>query len=465
MLLFSKRESGSSPYKATMAGIYARSPLGTGNSGSWIDGELIFATAGAASQGIKQRMVIDKEGSVGIGTTTPSEALDVTGNIKASGSITGATLAGTLSTAAQPNITSVGTLTSLTVSGQIESTSGAVLSSHGNFNIVTGTCQTAAQPNITSVGTLTGLSVSGGVVSNALFKLDVPDNGGAPATTAIIDINGYEGRGAGIKIQDSKNSAAGASNREWFIGSGYSQSGFNIGYASDGNQSSYAAQNKLTIDTSGNVGIGTATPSEALDVNGNILSNGVIRAFNSTAETAQLEVGRNSNEFIEMRVSDPDCFITANQDSDSNAAHHFVLDRAFGGTGSNDFEIRKGGTTQVTVDTDSNVSIVGTVNAKGFSLNANTFTVVSTTSTLAASTNGLTVILQNTGPITITLPTLAAGHVTTFIAETNHDVTFVADTGITINSFQGANTTAGIFAQCQVIYKTTTAAFLGGNLV
>jgi hypothetical protein len=80
MLLFSKRESGSSPFKATMAGIYARSPLGTGDSGNWIDGELIFATAGAASQGIKQRMVIDKEGNVGIGTTSPAKTLDVSAN-------------------------------------------------------------------------------------------------------------------------------------------------------------------------------------------------------------------------------------------------------------------------------------------------------------------------------------------------------------------------------------------------
>lgn len=112
-----------------------------------------------------------------------------------------------------------------------------------------------------------------------------------------------------------------------------------------------------------------------------------------------------------------------------------------------------------------NIAATDTVTAKGYSLNANTFTVVSTTSTLAASTNGLTVILQNTGPINITLPTLAAGHVTTFISETNNAVTFVADTGITVNSFGGNDTTAGIFAQCQVIYKTTTVAFLGGNLV
>jgi len=77
MLLFSKLETPTSQFKATMAGIYARSPLGTGNGGSWIDGELIFATAGAATQGIKQRMVINKEGLVGIGTTSPGAKLEI----------------------------------------------------------------------------------------------------------------------------------------------------------------------------------------------------------------------------------------------------------------------------------------------------------------------------------------------------------------------------------------------------
>ena len=77
MLLFAKRETGASPYKAATAAIYARSPLGTGNSNSWIDGELIFATAGAATNGIRQRMVINKEGLVGIGTNNPSERLHV----------------------------------------------------------------------------------------------------------------------------------------------------------------------------------------------------------------------------------------------------------------------------------------------------------------------------------------------------------------------------------------------------
>ena len=63
-------------------------------------------------------ITLDKTNNrIGINKTTPTQALDVTGNILASGSVAGATLAGTISTAAQPNITSVGTLGSLAVSG------------------------------------------------------------------------------------------------------------------------------------------------------------------------------------------------------------------------------------------------------------------------------------------------------------------------------------------------------------
>jgi hypothetical protein len=69
-------------------------------------------------------------GNFGINKTSPSQALDVTGNIAASGSITGATLAGTLSTAAQTNITSVGTLTSLTVSGDVNVATAPTAGNH-----------------------------------------------------------------------------------------------------------------------------------------------------------------------------------------------------------------------------------------------------------------------------------------------------------------------------------------------
>ncbi|CAB4129308.1 hypothetical protein UFOVP112_406 [uncultured Caudovirales phage] len=114
---------------------------------------------------------------------------------------TGATLTGTLSTAAQTNITSVGTLTSLAVnSGGITSVgtivtgtlnaatignvSSAIIGATGRFDTsvttatlnaatigntgatLTGTLSTAAQTNITSVGTLSGLTVTAPITGN-----------------------------------------------------------------------------------------------------------------------------------------------------------------------------------------------------------------------------------------------------------------------------------------------------------
>ena len=86
LLLFSKKESGPSPYQATMAGISAKSPSGTGVNNSWIDGELHFYTAGASTGGLVDRMVIDKEGNVGIGGT-PTTLLDVNGDTTIRGNL------------------------------------------------------------------------------------------------------------------------------------------------------------------------------------------------------------------------------------------------------------------------------------------------------------------------------------------------------------------------------------------
>lgn len=85
------------------------------------------------------------------------------GGLTLSGPITGATtVAGTMTTAAQPNITSLGTLVSLAVTGA--GTFGSVSASGG----ITGTLQTAAQPNVTSLGTLVSLNVAGALVAASL---------------------------------------------------------------------------------------------------------------------------------------------------------------------------------------------------------------------------------------------------------------------------------------------------------
>jgi hypothetical protein len=86
--------------------------------------------------------------------------LNATGNI-AGGNLSGTSIVGTFTTAAQTNITSVGPLGSLSVTGNVST--GNVSGTAGTFTNVLGTLQTAAQTNITSVGTLGSLSVTGNV--------------------------------------------------------------------------------------------------------------------------------------------------------------------------------------------------------------------------------------------------------------------------------------------------------------
>ncbi len=89
------------------------------------------------------------------------------GNV--SGTVSSATTAGTVTTAAQPNITSVGTLTSAAVTGNV--TAGNVYANSGTIgaSLLTGTLTTTAQPNITSVGTLTSAAVTGNVTAGNVY--------------------------------------------------------------------------------------------------------------------------------------------------------------------------------------------------------------------------------------------------------------------------------------------------------
>ena len=79
------------------------------------------------------------------------------------------------------------------------------------------------------------------------------------------------------------------------------------------------------------------------------------------AGSGNITVGRNANEKTVIDVGDQANSITAYQDSDGNATHNFVLNRVFGGTGTNDFIIQKDGTAQFTLDTSANATFAGTI--------------------------------------------------------------------------------------------------------
>jgi hypothetical protein len=136
------------------------------------------------------------------------------------GTVPAATVAGTVTTAAQPNITSVGTLTGLGVNGTVTAVAftantgvftgnGSGLSAIAGANVTgtvgsattAGTVTTAAQPNITSVGTLTSLAVTGNASAGNI------STGGALSVTGNANV-GNIGAAAGVFTSVSGNGSA-----------------------------------------------------------------------------------------------------------------------------------------------------------------------------------------------------------------------------------------------------------------
>lgn len=145
-------------------GLYAVAVVGVGSDGTWVrtsdgneDGEIqagmiVMVTEGTTYHDTQWKLTTD--GTIDIGTTalvfapntsesygnvevatylssgTVSTDINTTAAISATGAITGGSLVGTVTTAAQTNITSVGALTSLDVTGNITggniSTTGSV---------------------------------------------------------------------------------------------------------------------------------------------------------------------------------------------------------------------------------------------------------------------------------------------------------------------------------------------------
>ncbi|MDB2657933.1 hypothetical protein N9Y73_01580, partial [Flavobacteriaceae bacterium] len=116
------------------------------------------------------KMIIENDGDVGIGTTSPSEKLDVSGNIKASGSITAATLTlgGTTLTSSATELNYVDGVTS-NIQTQLDAIGS---SSDINGGAIDGTtigassASTGAFTTLTSSGA-TSIATGGGVVNIA----------------------------------------------------------------------------------------------------------------------------------------------------------------------------------------------------------------------------------------------------------------------------------------------------------
>ncbi len=237
----------SDDYQLQLQGSNSFWNVGAGWSGYYQDSLLIANNTG-------DKFVIDPNGKVGIGVSSPSQKLEVSGgHIKITNAgnanlFINANNAGSDATIyfeEQDNVKAM---------IQHDASNDSMLFTDG-----------ALADTMTLKGTRVGIRTTSPVealhVDGGNIRINIPDTGTAPANTAEFQMFGYEGRGAGIRIRDSVNSASNGSDREWFVGSGYATDGFGIGYASNGSQSSYLAQNKFLITPNGNVGIGTTSTS------------------------------------------------------------------------------------------------------------------------------------------------------------------------------------------------------------
>ncbi len=174
---------------------------------------------------------------VGIGTASPSVALDVVGAITASGNITG-----TLATAAQPNITSVGTLTSFASTGIDDNATSTAITIDSSERVGIGETNPDKQLEISSS--------TGGTLQ--LTNSSTSIGAGESLGEITFFSNDASGDGTGVRgfIKSVEND--GGTGRRYDLTFG------------TGNRAT--ATEKLRIDKDGKVGIGTTSPLSTLHV-------------------------------------------------------------------------------------------------------------------------------------------------------------------------------------------------------
>jgi len=189
-------------------------------------------------------------------------------------------------------------------------------------------------------------------------------------------------------------------------------------------------------------------------------NNGTI---NSLTNRKLFTFSNGGNTVLEI---DADNTVTISQDLSVSGDSSFSNRPTVNGTGVLLSGEGGGGTVENVVHTTGDQTISGTKSFGKISLSENSFVTETGSFTIGSTHRGATVLLENSAPMTVTIPAQVSGHTTTFIAETSNSVVFATGAGISgFNSFNSANQIAGIYGQAQIIFKSPEYAFLGGNVV
>jgi hypothetical protein len=242
-------------------------------------GSLIFSTNAADTGTPTDRMYILSSGNIGIGTASPTSLLSVNGTVGVTGAATLASTLGVsgLSTLGSLKVTGTSTLAATTIVGATSITGAVSLAGTTSNLAVGGTLGVTGATTLSNTLMVSGLSTLGSLKVIGASTLAATTIVGATSITGAVTLPGTTSNlsvGGTLAVTGattlSSLNVTGASTFANTLSStglyGTSTTGKNITFGTGAN----AANAKMTILESGNVGIGTATPTNLLSVNGTL---------------------------------------------------------------------------------------------------------------------------------------------------------------------------------------------------
>ncbi|MBI4135086.1 MAG: hypothetical protein HY471_03210 [Candidatus Sungbacteria bacterium] len=216
---------------------------GTGGAGATLlwnfaNGPMIFAANNA------ERMRITASGNVGIGTTSPATTLSVQGNALISGNLTVANITATGTLTFSGSALGTNMLTAINGSNQLVSTSTPTLAA---FSATSTTATSTILGKLTIGNGLTAIGSSTLTVANNIFLNPTWDAGTARLQLYLQESNLSSRIFAQNYYLDLESSGTNQNQIRFFTGTA-------AGSSAQGTQ-------RMVIDSSGNVGIGTTTPN------------------------------------------------------------------------------------------------------------------------------------------------------------------------------------------------------------
>jgi len=272
---------------------------------------------------VNNTLFIDKTtNAVGINTMTPTFNLDVVGKIKCSDVLSvGSNITASGNIAATGNVTASG---NVAASGNVTATGNVAASGNVGIGVTNPTNRLNVASNVNLAATLSGVRTSAQIaVSGASGNLYIgntysggsiiqsTDTNAASATTLFLNPLGGSvsfGTNTWHTSSEGRNRLHFGNNATTFYGTG-DKHVFR----------SPADADLLTINSSGNVGIGTATPTERLHVSGNILATLNVTAYSDVrVKTNIVEIDSPLEKIKNMRG----VYYNRTDDSNTSPARH-----------------------------------------------------------------------------------------------------------------------------------------------